>query len=89
MNRLVLRQQLHLLLETRHLLREHREDVPLFDRVVHGEVAAEFFGGAKVGPDAHAGWSLAGAGGVVEFVPGGAEVVVLFKCQDYTSGQCR
>ena len=53
--------------------------MPFFDRVVQREVVAEFFGYAQEGADAHARGPFAGAAGVVEFVPGCAEVVVLLR----------
>ena len=46
---LVLRQQLELFGKRRHLLRQYGKDVPLFDRVVDGEVVREVVAGLQEG----------------------------------------
>lgn len=74
---LVLRQQLQLFAESRHFLRQDWEDVPLFDRVVDGEVVREVVAGLQEGAEGHALGFFARGAGAVEEVPGLAEVVVL------------
>ena len=74
---LVLRQQLELFGKRRHLLRQYGKDVPLFDRVVDGEVVREVVAGLQEGAQRHALGFFAGGAGAVEEVPGLAEVVVL------------
>ena len=48
-----------------------------FDRVVHGEVVAEFQPRVEEGAEAHPGGAFARGAGAVEEVPGSAEVFVL------------
>ena len=85
---LVLRQQFQLFAERRHFLREDREDVLLFDRVVDGEVVREVVAGLQEGAEGHALGFFAGGAGAVEEVPGLAEVVVLGR-KRYVSSATR
>ena len=54
-----------------------------FDGVVEGEVVAELLACVEEGADGHAAWSSAGAAGVIEEVPGLAEVFVLAVYQRF------
>jgi len=79
---LVLREQLELFGKGRHLLRQYGKYVPLFDRVVDGEVVREVVAGLQEGAQRHALGFFARGAGAVEEVPGLAEVVVLFEGGD-------
>lgn len=76
-NLLVLREELEFLAESGHFLRQHGENVPLFDRVVDGEVVREVVAGLQEGAQRHARGLFVARAGLVEEVPGLAEVVVL------------
>ena len=73
----VVRQQLQLLAEGRHLARQYGEDAPLLDRVVYRQVLAELGRRHQERPDRHALRALARYARVVQHVPGRAEVGVL------------
>ena len=75
----VLREQFQLFGECWHLFGEDWEYVPLFDRVVDGEVVREVVAGLEEGAEGHALGFFAGGAGAVEEVPGLAEVVVLLR----------
>jgi hypothetical protein len=87
MNLLVLGEEFKLFPESRHFLREDGEDVLLFDRVVDGEVVRELVARLQEAAQGHALGFLARGAGVVEEVPGLAEVVVLRDLDvSYTHG---
>jgi hypothetical protein len=77
MNLLVLGEEFKLFPESRHFLREDGEDVLLFDRVVDGEVVRKLVARLQEAAQGHALGFLARGAGVVQEVPGLAEVVVL------------
>ena len=77
MNLLVLREQFELFAESGHFLREDGKNVLLFDRMVDGEVVRELVARVQEAAQRHALGFLARGAGVVQEVPGLAEVVVL------------
>jgi len=77
MDLLVLGEKLKLFTESGHFLRENGENMLLLDRVVDGEVVRELVARLQEATQGHALGFLARGAGVVQEVPGLAEVVVL------------